>query len=1267
VDASADDDGGASSTVKKGVLIGTSSKPALTQVDVGFSAHLQGQSVNLSAIVSNLDGEAVSTAKSGGGITGAGAVSRVEDNDLAYVLVRAGSSVRGTAGLSVQSQYQKLVTKSQADGTAIDLLGSANAFSANHQYTTAQIDTQAGATLTTHSLGVSAEVSVGGSSIFLTQPTTGGFGINLGGSAIDAVQVPQRQINFNSDVVVLTGPAPELRIDEAGFIDRVTGGVTTTFPTGTIAVGPITNSSPGTVRFTTNTAGSTPGVISGSLSTFTFRETFESVTLINRSTRNLEVGSIDPVNRTATATVTISVQQDSNFQFQTIHDFGPTIIDIEDQSVVAAPNVLLDATIDNPAGQIIVHTPGSILDNTGSALLRANSLDLLAGTGSIGGLSTPLHVELVQDPGQPTNLTATAGKDVNLDVKGRLRDPNVSAFTVNTGTIQAGNNISLIVREGTRETATTTLGYTVTVSEPIIPKTTITTRFFPPGYAGSGTTAPPFPFAVFGSNPQTSDVTYNFGLLQATHGISVFRAGLSAAVGVRGNTDIVLGGALNVTTSGDVNLSEVNGNLQLGTVTSTAGSVTLSAQGSIPEPVGGGTAVSGTNVTLNAQTGGIGSAASPLKISSGPLGVVTATAAQGIFLTEAAGALNVQRVESAGGDVVLAVPDAASAGQDLNVVAGGDVKAGGVVTLEAGDNLLLDTGSFLSGTAVSLRGEYLNQDRLGSTLTLRGVVSGAVAQVVGGPANDTFNFVGWSSKATVDGGGGSDSVALSLTGGSVTTLQKLSLAGDVLTNRTVSSAVVNGSLDLGSLTHVFNVAGDLVLPNLVVTASLSGSGGLTKTGAGTLVLSGANGYTGATTVSQGTLQIDGSQAGSPVSLGGGTLAGKGTVGAVGGASGTVAPGDNGPGTLTSVGGVTLAPGDVYRVELNGLVPGLGYDTLNVIGSVNLNGAVLQPSLGLGFASAVGDSFTIVANDGTDPVVGTFAGLPEGTFFTIGTLKFQITYKGGDGNDVVLTHVDSSAMFTNRSVTTPINEGGVVVLSGRPVDPDPLDSFTLVVNWGDGSPTETHVFAPHTLYVQLTHRYLDSSPTPYPISLRWFDQHGQGNSGNLSVVVNNVPPALTLSGPGGAALGQATTFRLDALDPSPIDQSAGFLYRIDWGDGTVSTVSGPTGTLATHTYAQPGTYHVTATATDKDGGVSRVATRTVSILAGNVWGVPGGSTAASAQNQRRQAGPVAGGAQAEPNLPALDALLAEWGGAADVLLALEGDQRLGQGRGGVLGR
>ena len=66
-----------------------------------------------------------------------------------------------------------------------------------------------------------------------------------------------------------------------------------------------------------------------------------------------------------------------------------------------------------------------------------------------------------------------------------------------------------------------------------------------------------------------------------------------------------------------------------------------------------------------------------------------------------------------------------------------------------------------------------------------------------------------------------------------------------------------------------------------------------------------------------------------------------------------------------------------------------------------------------FTPVPGDQFVILVNDGTDPISGTFAGLPNGTAFTVGGTSFLISYAGGDGgNDVVLTAIATVLTVTN---------------------------------------------------------------------------------------------------------------------------------------------------------------------------------------------------------------------------------------------------------------
>jgi len=123
----------------------------------------------------------------------------------------------------------------------------------------------------------------------------------------------------------------------------------------------------------------------------------------------------------------------------------------------------------------------------------------------------------------------------------------------------------------------------------------------------------------------------------------------------------------------------------------------------------------------------------------------------------------------------------------------------------------------------------------------------------------------------------------------------------------------------------------------------------------------------------------------------------------------IAPGYGGPGLL-SCSNVSLSSLTHFQVDLNGTTPGAGYDQLNVHGSLDLGDATL--SVTLGYTPAIGDSFVIINNDGADAITGMFAGLPQGAFLTNGVSIFRISYRGGDGNDVVLYRVNPPARLTS---------------------------------------------------------------------------------------------------------------------------------------------------------------------------------------------------------------------------------------------------------------
>jgi len=87
----------------------------------------------------------------------------------------------------------------------------------------------------------------------------------------------------------------------------------------------------------------------------------------------------------------------------------------------------------------------------------------------------------------------------------------------------------------------------------------------------------------------------------------------------------------------------------------------------------------------------------------------------------------------------------------------------------------------------------------------------------------------------------------------------------------------------------------------------------------------------------------------------------------------------------------------------------GADQLNARGKVALGNARLILAAP-GLMPTEGQEFIILKNDGTDAIIGTFAGLLEGTRVTAGPCEFRITYAGGTGNDVGLIATNTAALW-----------------------------------------------------------------------------------------------------------------------------------------------------------------------------------------------------------------------------------------------------------------
>jgi autotransporter-associated beta strand protein len=340
----------------------------------------------------------------------------------------------------------------------------------------------------------------------------------------------------------------------------------------------------------------------------------------------------------------------------------------------------------------------------------------------------------------------------------------------------------------------------------------------------------------------------------------------------------------------------------------------------------------------------------------------------------------------------------------LSVATISDGGVGGMVTTTTANNA---TVNLTTGTTAGLA--------VGMT-----VVSNAI------PPGRTIASIVSPTQFTLDSGTGvAGAPNRGLTAG---TPSNLGLAPGVAANLVFNGGTLQYTGATASTNRNFTInAGktatlDITTNNLTLSgASTATSGALTKTGAGTLTLTGANLYSGATAVNQGTLLVNnttGSGTGTGnVSVATGTLGGSGSI------AGTVTIGDS-----TGAADAILAPGNSiesidtgslsfnsdgsFACELDG--DSATSDRANVTGTVTIDAATTLV-VSLGGSLAGGQKYFIVVNDDVDAVTGTFAGLAQdGVVGNYGGTDLKISYTGDSGsgaltggNDIVL-HADGVA-------------------------------------------------------------------------------------------------------------------------------------------------------------------------------------------------------------------------------------------------------------------
>jgi autotransporter-associated beta strand protein len=370
--------------------------------------------------------------------------------------------------------------------------------------------------------------------------------------------------------------------------------------------------------------------------------------------------------------------------------------------------------------------------------------------------------------------------------------------------------------------------------------------------------------------------------------------------------------------------------------------------------------------------------------------------------------------------------------------------------------------------------------------------------------------------------------------------------------QTLASIAGTGYIDLGDNgTTVLTLTSP---PSTSFSGWISGSGSIVQSGGtisyGSLIYTGSYTHTGGTT-NLGYLEAPFTQSAGTLALRAGATAGSVTIN-----GGTFAP----TGSSNS-GNLALAAAATYVQNVDNSV-------VHVTGTVNLGGATLTLT-GTG-GVVLGNVITILDNDGTDAVTGTFAGLPPGSRITGGPGGFDyvISYTGGTGNDVVLivtTPLPVTATFaaapttialgssttltwstTNATSVSIDNNVGTVTASGqKTVSPTSTTTYTLTATGAGGTVTRQV-----TVTVNVSGPGISFTASPDSLAFGGSSTLTWSTTNATSVSIDNGVGNVPTSGNLVVSPARTTIYRLTAIGPGGTSTA----------DAVVVVVPKPTATL-----------------------------------------------------------------------------------------------------------
>jgi len=174
---------------------------------------------------------------------------------------------------------------------------------------------------------------------------------------------------------------------------------------------------------------------------------------------------------------------------------------------------------------------------------------------------------------------------------------------------------------------------------------------------------------------------------------------------------------------------------------------------------------------------------------------------------------------------------------------------------------------------------------------------------------------------------------------------------------------------------------------------------------------------------------------------------------------------------------------------------------------------------------------------------------------------------------------------------PVTEGSPTILYGSFTVADDTESFTLTVDWGDGS-DDTVIVLDTARAFDTQHTYAHAGA--YVVSVVVSGSNGTTLEGTVTATVLDVPPTLDLSGASSVAEGVSYALAIGpVVDPGGSTITA---CQLDWDDGSpLQDCLAAIGGSLTHVFPDgPASHTISITLTDEDGTYPDVDTLAVNV-------------------------------------------------------------------------